>query len=75
MNWLGSVVGLKIVTNEDIKLGFSDREVVGTTLGAVVGVPLGAYVDSELVSLEGFTGGSVYVRFEKKMDQWIDLVL
>ena len=48
---------------------------VGTALGAVVGVPLGAYVDSELVSLEGFTGGSVYVRFEKKLDQWIDLVL
>ena len=51
MNWLGSVVGLKIVTNEDIKLGFSDREVVGTTLGAVVGVPLGAYVGSEIGSL------------------------
>ena len=46
------VVGLQIGINEGIKLGFSDRKVVGTKLGAVVGFSLETYVGSELGSLE-----------------------
>ena len=41
-----SVVRYNIGTNKGMKLGFSNRKVVDTTLGAVVGVPLGTYVGS-----------------------------
>ena len=49
--WIGSVVVLKLGTNEGIKLGVYNQKVVGKTLGAVVGVPLGTYTGSGLVSL------------------------
>ena len=72
---LVSCVGLNIGTNEGIKLGFFNRKVVGTTLGAVIRFPLVAYVVSELGYLEGYNGGSVDGIFYSFLDQWMDLIL
>ena len=48
---------------------------VGTKLGSVVGVPLGTYVDLDLVSLEGSTDGSVNGKFDGLLDQRMGLIL
>ena len=61
--WLGSVVWINLGTNEGIKLRFSYRKVIGTTLGAFVGFPIGTYVGSEIGSIEGYTGGAVDEKF------------
>ena len=52
----------------------SDREVVGTTLGAVVEAPLGTYVGSEMRPLEGCTDVSVDGKFYVLLDHWKYLI-
>ena len=47
-SWIGSVLVLKLVTNEGLKLWFSDLKVVCTILGFVVGVPIGEYAVLDL---------------------------
>ena len=71
--WHVSVVGINLSTNEGIKLGLSDREFFGATLGSMVGVTLVTYVGSDLGSLEGYTEGYVDGRFYGLLDQWVDL--
>ena len=73
--WLGSVVGLKPGNNEGIKLGFYDRKVVGTKIGAVAGVNFGTYVDLELGYLESSTGGAADGNFDGLLDHWMNFRL
>ena len=72
-DWLGSFVGIKIGINEGIKLGFSNWKLVGTTLGAVVGVPIFTYVGSGIGSLEVSTYGYVDGKFGGFLYQCMDL--
>ena len=71
---LVSVLGIKLDTNEGIKLGFSNRKVVGTTLEAVVGVTLGTYFGSELRSSEGCNDGAVDGKFDGLLEQWTEFI-
>ena len=66
---LDQKVGLNLGTDEGIKLGFSNRKLFGSIIGAVVGVPLDTYVDSEIISLEGSTYGGVDCKFDGLLDQ------
>ena len=47
---------------------------VGTTLGAVVGVPLGTYFGSELGSLEDCNYGDVDGKFDGLLEQWTEFI-
>ena len=53
-DWIGSVYGLDLDTNEGTELGVTDGKVLSTTLGADKITPW-KYDDTELGSLAGFT--------------------
>ena len=73
--WLGTFFGLQLSINGGIKLGFSDQKEVGTTPGAVAGVPIRTYIGSEPGYLEGSTDGYMDGKFDGFLDQWTEFSL
>ena len=60
----GALDGLEIGTDDVTELGFCDQKVIVITLGALDGLLIIKYVGTELVSLEGSTGGTSDGKFE-----------
>ena len=65
---MDKLLDLNLVLMKLLNHGFYQK-LVGKTLGAVVGVPLGKYSGSELVSLYGYNDGAVDGKFDSLLDQ------